>query len=201
MAWAPALASDPSSLSHGAASLERVKLLSCTQKQGVAERARSAALRVTQEGAGSFDINMSLSCSSGIEDRLISNYTAVFTFDIPVTSGTVTVASGTATVGAITFSGNEMRADLSGVADVQTVLLHTEDINGDGLPHGDVPFGFLAGDVNGNRVVDQPDLISVANNQGAVTSANFRNDVNADGKIRNNPDGKLVKARKGNSLP
>jgi hypothetical protein len=161
----------------------------------------SAASRVTQGGAGSFDIDMPLTGPSGIEDRITSNYTAVFTFDIPVTSGTVTVASGTATVGAITFSGNEMSAELSGVADVQTVLLHTEDINGDGQPHGDVPFGFLGGDVNGSRLVDKADANSVTANQGAVTSANFRNDVNADGKIRNNPDGKLVKARKGHSLP
>jgi hypothetical protein len=161
----------------------------------------SAASRVTHGGAGSFDINMPLTGPSGIEDRITSNYTAVFTFGIPVTSGTVTVASGTATVGAITFSGNEMRANLSGVADVQTVLLHTEDINGDGLPHGDVPFGFLAGDVDGNRVVANPDFQSVSTHLGGVTAANFRNDVNANGTISNNPDGKLVKQRKGHSLP
>ncbi len=161
----------------------------------------NAASRVTQGGAGSFDVNMPLTGPSGIEDRIVSHYTAVFTFDTPVTSGNVTVISGTATVGSITFSGNEMRADLSGVADVQNVVLHTENINGDGLPHGDVPFGFLAGDVNGNRVVDKPDINSVAANQGGVTAANFRNDVNANGTIRNNPDGKLVKDRKGHSLP
>jgi hypothetical protein len=118
-----------------------------------------------------------------------------------VTSGTVTVTSGTATVGAITFSGNEMRANLSGVADVQNVVLHTENINGDGLPHGDVRFGFLAGDVTGNRVVDKPDQDSVVAHQGGVTAANFRNDINANGTISNNPDGKLVKDRKGHSLP
>ena len=62
-------------------------------------------------------------------------------------------------------------------------------------------FGFLAGDVTGNRVVDKPDANSVATNQGNTTAANFRNDINADGKIKNNSDGKLVKARKGHSLP
>jgi len=144
---------------------------------------------------------MPLTGPSGIEDRLTSSYTAVFTFDIPVTSGTVSVSSGTATVGAVTFSGNEMRADLSGVADVQNVVLHTEDINGDGMPHGDVPFGFLGGDVDGNRVVGKSDANSVATNQGNVTATNFRNDVDANGKIKNNTDGKLVKQRKGNSLP
>jgi len=161
----------------------------------------SAASRVTHGNAGSFDINMPLTGPSGIEDRLKSSYTAVFTFDIPVTSGTVSVASGTATVGAITFSGNEMRAVLSGVADVQTVLLHTENINGDGMPHGDVPFGFLGGDVDGNRVVGKPDANSVSTNQGNVTATNFRNDVDANGKIKNNTDGKLVKQRQGNSVP
>ena len=161
----------------------------------------SAASRVTQGGAGSFDINMPLTGPSGIEDRIVSHYTAVFTFDTPVTSGNVTVISGTATVGAITFSGNEMRANLSGVADVQNVVLHTENINGDGLPHGDVRFGFLAGDVDRNRVVASPDWQSVSNHLGGVTAANFRNDINANGTISNNPDGKLAKDRKGHSLP
>jgi hypothetical protein len=160
----------------------------------------SAASRLTQGGAGSFDINMPLAGSSGSEDRIASNYTAVFTFDIPVTSGTVTVMSGTATVGAITFSGNEMRADLSGVADVQNLVLHTENINGDGMPHGDVPFGFLAGDADGNRVVNNQDFSIVQSSRGGVTAANFRKDITADGTI-NKTDANLVKARKGHSLP
>src|SRR5439155_23354207 len=99
---------------------------------------------------------MPLTGPSGIEDRITSNYTAVFTFDILVTSGNVTVISGTATVGAITFSGNEMRAVLSGVADVQNVVLHTVNINGVGQPHGAVPVVFLAGDVGGNRAAANP---------------------------------------------
>ena len=160
----------------------------------------SAVSRVTQGGAGAFDINMPLAGPSGIEDRIASSYTAVFTFDTPVTSGAVTVASGTATVGAITFSGNEMRADLSGVADVQNVVLHTANINGDGLPHGDVPFGFLAADVNGSRVVDKPDIITVKATIGPVTAGNFRSDVNVDGTV-NKFDGQQLNLHKGNSLP
>ena len=159
----------------------------------------SAASRLTQGAAGSFDINMPLSGPSGSEDRIASTYTAVFTFDTAVTSGNVTVASGTATVGAITFSGNEMRAALTGVADVQNVTLHVSGVNGGGAT-ADVPFGFLQADANGNRVVDKPDSTSVKANQGAVTSANFRNDINADGAITRN-DEKLIKPRKGHSLP
>jgi hypothetical protein len=94
-----------------------------------------------------------------------------------------------------------MRADLSGVADVQNVVLHTENINGDGMPHGDVPFGFLGADVNGSRLVDKADSSSIRANRGGVTATNFRNDLNADGTIDNRKDPNLIKPRKGNSLP
>ncbi len=160
----------------------------------------SAASRLAQGGVGSFDIDMPLAGTSGVEDRIASDYTAVFTFDVPVTSGEVTVSSGAAVVGAITFSGNEMRAALSGVADIQTVVLHTQNINDDGLPHDDVPFGFLGADVNGNRTVDAPDKAFIRANEGAVTGANFRGDVNEDGTV-DLADGLLVRSKKRNFLP
>src|SRR6266480_6953221 len=116
----------------------------------------SAASRLTHGSAGTFDINMPLTGTSGVEDRSSSTYNAVFTFDAPVTSGEVTVLGGTATVGAITFSGNSMTAQLTGVTSAEVVTLHTQNINGDGQPHGDVPFGFLTADVNANRIVDRP---------------------------------------------
>src|SRR6266511_1959305 len=70
----------------------------------------SAASRLTHAGAGTFDISMPLTGISGVEDRSSSTYNSVFTFDGPVTSGQVTVLSGTATVGTILFSGNAMTA-------------------------------------------------------------------------------------------
>src|SRR5216110_369032 len=75
----------------------------------------SAASRLTHGGAGTFDISMPLTGTSGVEDRGSSTYNAVFTFDGAVTSGQVTVLSGTATVGAILFSGNTMTAQLTSV--------------------------------------------------------------------------------------
>src|SRR5262249_50423059 len=119
-----------------------------------------AASRLTHKSAGDFDIDMPLTGPSGVEDRSSSTYNAVFTFDVPVTSGSVTVSSGSATVGAIIFSGNEMRAALTGVTDIQTVVLHTSNVNG-GSGGNDVPFGFLAGDVTGNRRVDSPDKTQI----------------------------------------
>jgi hypothetical protein len=161
----------------------------------------SAASRLTHGSAGAFDINMPLTGTPGVEDRSASTYSAVFTFDTPVTSGEVTVLSGTATVGAITFSGNEMTAALTGVTDVQTVILHTQNINGDGQPHGDVSFSFLIGDVDGNRTVAKPDGTQIQTDKNQVVdSSNFRDDINLSGRV-DKADFDLVKADKGHRLP
>jgi hypothetical protein len=161
----------------------------------------SAASRLTHGTAGTFDVNMPLTGVSGVECRSASTYNAVFTFDAPVTSGQVTVIGGTATVGAITFSGNSMTAQLTGVTSAEIVTLHTQNINGDGQPHGDVQFGFLVGDSDADRVVRKPDqtLVQGQLNQ-PVTSANFREDLTADGRIKN-ADVNVVKANKGHSIP
>jgi hypothetical protein len=161
----------------------------------------SAASRLTHSRAGTFDVNMPLSGVSGVECRSATTYNAVFTFDTPVTSGEVTVLSGTATVGAITFSGNSMTAQLTGVTSAEIVTLHTQNINGDGQSHGDVQFGFLTGDADASRVVSKPDdtLVQGQLNQ-PVTSANFREDLDADGRIKNS-DRNLVKTNKSHSIP
>ena len=161
----------------------------------------SAASRLTHGAAGTFDVAMPLTGTSGVEDRVAGTYNAVFTFDSPVTSGQVQVISGTATVGAITFNGNSMIAALTGVTSAEVVTLRALNINGDGMAHGDVPFGFLAADVNANRVVDRPDqqeIVGQANQP--VTSANFRDDVDADGRIKK-ADANLVRANQGHRIP
>jgi len=161
----------------------------------------SAASRLTHGAAGTFDIAMPLTGTSGVECRLATTYNAVFTFDAPVTSGEVTVLSGTAAVGPVTFSGNSMTAQLTGVTSAEIVTLHTQNINGDGQSHGDVPFGFLTGDADANRVVSKPDqtLVQGQANQ-PVTSTNFREDLNADGRIKSS-DTNIVKTNKGHSIP
>src|SRR5450432_197216 len=160
----------------------------------------SAASRLTHGPAGTFDVSMPLTGVSGVECRSATTYNAVFTFDAPVTSGQVTVLSGTATIGAITFSGNSMTAQLTGVTTAEVVTLHTQNINGDGQAHGDVPFGFLVADADASRVVGKSDqtLVKGQLNQ-PVTSANFREDLNADGRIKS-ADTNLVKTNKGHSI-
>jgi hypothetical protein len=161
----------------------------------------SAASRLTHGPAGTFDVSMPLSGTSGVECRSATTYNAVFTFDAPVTSGQVSVLSGTAAVGAVTFSGNSMTAQLTGVTSAEVVTLRTQNINGDGQLHGDVPFGFLVGDADGDRRVGKPDqtLVKGQVNQ-AVTSANFREDLTVDGRIKN-ADVNVVKTNKGHSIP
>ena len=161
----------------------------------------SAASRLTHGSAGTFDIAMPLTGTSGVEDRSSSTYNAVFTFDGAVTSGEVQVVSGTASVGAISFSGNSMTAQLTGVTSAEIVTLRVQNINGDGQQHGDVPFGFLTADISANRVVDKADKQQLMANKGqVVTAANFRNDINLNGVV-DNPDVQSVKANKGHSIP
>jgi hypothetical protein len=161
----------------------------------------SAASRLTHGAAGTFDIPMPLTGTSGVECRSAASYNVVFTFDSPITSGQVSVLSGTATVGTVSFSGNTMTATLTGVTAAEVVTLRIQNINGDGQLHGDIPFGFLIGDADGDRTVGKPDqsLVKGQLNQ-PVTSANFREDLTADGRIKN-ADVNVVKTNKGHSIP
>ena len=160
----------------------------------------SAASRLTHGAAGTFDVSMPLTGVSGVEDRSSSTYNAVFTFDGPVTSGQVSVLSGTATVGTISFSGNSMTAQLTGVTSAEVVTLRVQNINGDGQLHGDIPFGFLTADVNANRIVDRPDLQQVQTDRGQpVTAGNFRDDINLSG-IVDRPDLQSVQTNRGHSI-
>jgi hypothetical protein len=83
----------------------------------------------------------------------------------------------------------------------EVVTLRVQNINGDGQQHGDVPFGFLTADVNGNRIVDRPDQqqISADKNQ-PVTASNFRDDINLSGRV-DRPDQQSVQTNRGNSIP
>jgi hypothetical protein len=111
----------------------------------------------------------------------------VFAFDKPVTSGVASVTEGTATVGVPTFSGSEMVVPLTGVANQQYVTVTVNEvaaIDGGVGGVGSVRLGFLAGDVNQNRVVTLADLGLVnAKIAQSVTAATYLRDVNASGTL------------------
>ena len=94
-----------------------------------------------------------------------------------------------------------MIVPLTGVANEQIVTLRVRNINGDGQQHGDIPFGFLIADANASRIVDKPDQTQIKSQMNqTVTSANFRDDVDANGLIKN-ADVNQVRAHKGESIP
>ena len=160
----------------------------------------SAASRLTH-GSDAFDIPMPLVGESGVEDRSALTYNAVFTFDAPVKSGEVTVEEGTATVGAIIFDGNTMTAHLTGVTDAQIVTFRVQNINGDGWQHGDVAFGFLIGDVNGDRKVGQADRKRwTEERHNPVTGRNFRVDINTNGFF-DSDDLDAIRMNRGHVIP
>lgn len=94
-----------------------------------------------------------------------------------------------------------MAAQLTDVTAAEKVVLRLENINGDGEPHGDVSFGFLTGDADADRTVARADKTAVqAQLNQPVTSANFRDDLNANGSITN-AEVQIVKANQGHVLP
>ena len=94
-----------------------------------------------------------------------------------------------------------MTAQVTGVTSAEVVTLRVQNINGDGQQHGDVPFGFLTADVNGNRIVDKPDQQRIkADKNQVVNAGNFRDDINLSG-IVDKPDVQSVQTNRGHSIP
>jgi hypothetical protein len=167
-----------------------------------------AVSRKTHGAAGTFDVELPLTGSVGIECRsggAGGNHTFVFTFINNVVSGNATVTSGVGTVsGPPTFSGNTMTVNLTGVSDVQQItvtLSNVTDCFGSVLPDTPVTAAMLIGDTTANRTVNASDVAQVKGQAGVpVTTSNFREDVTVNGSI-NASDVGLVKANVGHSLP
>jgi hypothetical protein len=123
---------------------------------------QGASSRKVHGAAGTFNLVLGSSASNPTtEPRLGPTHTIVFTFDGAVTAGAAAVTEGSATVGAPTFSGAELSVPLSAVSDAQYVTITVSNVStvGGGTGGGgSVRIGFLAGDVNQNRVVSVADL-------------------------------------------
>ncbi len=161
----------------------------------------SVVSRLTHLGAGTFDVDMPLSGTSGVEDRSASTYSIVLTFSNgPITSGSAAVTAGAGTAGSPSFSGSTMTVPLTGIVSPEVATLTVSNVNGV-LPSASVDIGFLVGDTGGDRAVNSADVGQTKSQSGnLVTGSNFREDVNADGDI-NSGDVGLVKSQSGTSLP
>jgi hypothetical protein len=148
----------------------------------------SAVSRKMHGAAGTFDLPLSaVATNPTTEPRTGPAQIIVFTFDKPINSATATVTEGTALAGPPAFSGNTVIVGLTGVNNQQYVTLALTAVAGtDGSTGGtgSVRVGFLAGDVNQNRVVTLADL-GLVNAQLAqsVTASNYLKDVNASGTL------------------
>ncbi len=166
----------------------------------------TAVSRKTHGPAGSFDINLPLSGTPGVECRSSGgNQTLVFTFSNTVVSGSATLTVGSGSVsGNPIFSSNTMTVNLVGVTDPQNITVTLDGVTDNFsqvLPSTPLTMGVLPGDTNADSSVNSADVGQTKSESGnVVTSANFREDVNVDGDL-NSGDVGLVKSKSGTALP
>jgi hypothetical protein len=167
---------------------------------------QSAASRMTHGGgAGTFDVNLPLAGSPGIEPRSdgTGNYTIVLTFDQSVNSGSASVASGAGSVNNVSFSGNSMTIALTGVTNQQTLAVSTNSVAGTNTlsTSPSLNVGFLIGDTTADGVVNSADVTQVRRQSGLVADpTNFREDLTVSGVI-DSGDITLVRRQVGTALP
>src|ERR1700730_11385798 len=97
-----------------------------------------------------------------------------------VTFGMGTVGSGgVSNGGTVKISGNAVTIPLTNVANAQTINVTLFGVNDN--RNVVISMGMLAGDVNGNRVVNAADMARTKSRVGhPVNQTNFQSDVNAN---------------------
>ena len=174
---------------------------------------QSAVSRKRHGSTGTFDVDLPLSGTPGIECRSGSasgDYTIVVTFlanvsvngnpQAAVTSGIGSIGSGGVSGGGmVTIAGNVVTIPLTNVANAQTINVTLNNVNGS--TNVTIPMRMLIGDVNSNGSVNASDVASTKSRIGQpVNPTTFRADVNANGSI-NATDVSLVKSKVGTGLP
>ena len=172
-----------------------------------------AVSRKIHGGAGTFDINLPVNGTEGVECRsggTTADYTMVLTFVDPVTvngSPQAQVTMGAGTIGTngvgnggmVTVNGNEVTIPLTNMANAQHINVTLNRVNSVG--NVVIPFGILIGDVSAGGTVNATDVSSAKLQSGqAVSASNFRNDVIVTGSI-NSTDVSTVKLKSGTALP
>jgi hypothetical protein len=168
----------------------------------------SAVSRKNHTGAGTFDVNLPLSGSPGIECRVgqgtnSNDHQVVVTFPTSLTSvANATVSSGTGSVSTFVVSNNQVFVNLTGVTNAQRITITLVGVNdGTNTANVSIPMGVLLGDVNASGRVDSGDVFQVRQNTGqGATLSNFRNDVNTSGRI-DSGDVFAVRQQTGTGLP
>jgi hypothetical protein len=164
-----------------------------------------AVSRKIHGGAGTFDIDLPLTGTPGIECRSGgpgNNHQIVVTFFDNVTFRSATVISGTGSVASTSGNGtNTVAINLTNVANAQTINVALVEVNdGTSTTTVVIPLSVLLGDITGNGVVNGSDVTAVKHTSQAVDASNFRADVIANGLL-NSSDVSAVKFSSGTALP
>jgi hypothetical protein len=176
----------------------------------------SVVSRKTHGTAGTFDVNLPLTGTRGVECRTggpTGDYTMVFTFPntlASVAGASVTShdpASGTGTVvggsGAIGADTHQYIVNLTGVSNAQYITVRLTGVLDTTGATGNVSgtMGVLLGDTTANGSVNSSDISQTKSQSGTVaTAGNFRTDVTINGLI-NSSDISTVKSKSGTALP
>ena len=166
-------------------------------------QATSVVSRKTHGATATFDINLPLTGSPGVECRsggAGANHTLIFTFADVLTSANATVTRGTATVSSseIGRDPRELIVELAGVSNAQTVEITVPGGGGTGVS---AQMAILLGDTTGDRFTDAGDIGQTKSRSGqALSTSNFRSDVTVDGFL-DAGDISTVKSRSGTALP
>ena len=126
--------------------------------RGDAPQLVAAQARKVHGTAGTLDLPLVLTLSAPtIEARAGPSHTLLLTFDKPIAAGRVLLTEGSATVGAPSFSGNQMSVSLGSVSNAQYVTVAVTEMaasDGGSGGAGSVRIGFLLGDADQSRVSD-----------------------------------------------
>jgi BNR repeat-like domain len=171
----------------------------------------TAVSRKTHGTAGTFDVNLPLTGTPGIECRIgqgghSNEHQVVFTFAAPVTFSSITAtpgAGGTASVASTSVAGSQVTVNLTNVTNAQTLTINLNGLS-DGADTGNIswPMGVLLGDVNASGRTDNGDAIVVRNLSGTVPNDtnSARADVNCSGRV-DNGDAIVIRNNSGQALP
>ena len=168
----------------------------------------SAVSRKVHGTAGTFDINLPVTGSAGIECRAGgagNTYQVVVTFpfaSLVGIGGTSLNAPAGGSVQSFNVSGKTVTVNLAGITNIQTITLTLSNVN-DGTNLGNVviPMKVLIGDTTASSNVNSTDVSQTKADSGKPADrTNFREDVTANGLI-NSSDVSTVKSKSGTALP
>jgi hypothetical protein len=163
-----------------------------------------AVSRKTHGSQGTYDIDMPLTGTAGVECRgnATGDHQLLIYFAQPVTVSSANV-TGTGSVSSVTTDGPTVIVNLTGVTTPQKLVVNLIGVNDGTNPPGNVSItmGICLGDANGDGTDNSADATLTRNRSGRLTNAsNFRSDVNADGVI-NSADATITRIHSGNQVP